>query len=64
MEISEKEFKKRLNTLAQENQKIADLVSKDKGYGSYKNLPQKLKMLIDMQLGVTMKNSTILTIED
>ncbi len=62
MEISQDEFDKRLNNLADKNWKVKNLLSEDKGHGRYEKLPQNVKDLIDKELGVTRTVRAILTV--
>ena len=62
MKISHDDFEKRLNELADKNWKVKNLLSADKGHGSYEKLPQNIKDLIDKQMGVTRSNKETLTV--
>lgn len=53
MEITQKEFMKKLTVLANNNWKVKKLLSIEYGHGSYENLPQNIKDLIDKELNIT-----------
>lgn len=47
--ISETEFNKRLNELADKNRNVRRLLEH---FGSYDNLPKNVKSLVDIEIGV------------